>query len=468
MKVISEVLVLFSVVSVVTPGFQFRSRNISDTSVSKHCSLSEFTSKAECKLLQYQLNCRIGLVSTWLRGIKREITHLRLVDWSGECLNVARLQYHFPELVFLELINSTSLRSFKGHFTSLNKIEKLVVHGLEALWEIPPEVVVEMQALREMDLRGNMLRHIKSPLLTKLNKLERIYLAGNSWDCSDGGLDWLAMEPENGTIRRKIIDYDDLVCHQQLYRGKPLNKVMDIIRTMRQTCPEPCTCTMTHVVSDAAGAVIPLITVDCSNKDLEMPPPTLPPGATTLRLEGNKLNTIRAIVHNPQYRVLTDLYLDNNSISAVKELEGTEWFSNFRVLSLRGNYLKQIPVYAFDKAFQVNNNLMHVFLGDNPWRCDCHYIPRFQSLLLKYRRVIRDLPDIKCSKSTDKKTSLAQISTIPLGNICGDDDVMPISPINIVNLVLLALILLVVGRFLYDWQTFKNTGQLPWLSSILP
>lgn len=62
-----------------------------------------------------------------------------------------------------------------------------------------------------------------------------------------------------------------------------------ILQTMRQTCPEPCTCTMTHVVSDAAGAVIPLITVDCSNKDLEMPPPTLPPGATTLRLEGNKV-----------------------------------------------------------------------------------------------------------------------------------------------------------------------------------
>lgn len=180
------------------------------------------------------------------------------------------------------------------------------------------------------------------------------------------------------------------------------------------------------------------------------------------------LSTIRAIVHNPLYKTLADLYLDNNSISAVKELEGTEWFSNFRVLSLRGNLLKQIPVYAFDKAFQYNNNIMHVFLGDNPWRCDCHYIPRFQSLLLKYKRVIRDLSDIRCSKSSDKKTSLVQISTIPLGNICGDDDVMPISPINIVNLVLLALILLVVGRFLYDWQNFKNTGELPWLSSILP
>lgn len=58
---------------------------------------------------------------------------------------------------------------------------------------------------------------------------------------------------------------------------------------MRQTCPEPCVCTMTHVVFDAAGAVIPLITVDCANRGLENPPTVLPPGTTTLRLEGNKV-----------------------------------------------------------------------------------------------------------------------------------------------------------------------------------
>ncbi|KAL0838916.1 hypothetical protein ABMA28_016929 [Loxostege sticticalis] len=298
--------------------------------------------------------------------------------------------------------------------------------------------------------------------------LQRVHLSDNQWDCSDGGLDWLAMKDERSAARTRIVDYEQLMCHQQLYRGKPLHKVMDIIKTMRRTCPEPCTCTMTHVVSDAAGAVIPLITVNCAGKELDGPPGTLPPNTTTLRLEGNKINAIRSIVQNPQYKKLADLYLDNNSISAVKELEGSEWFTTFRVLSLRGNFLKQIPVYAFDKAFQVNNNIMHVFLGHNPWRCDCHFIPRFQGLLLKYKRVIRDLPDIRCSKSDDKTTSFVQISTMPLGNVCNSDMEMPISTINIVNLVLLTLIMLVLGRFLYDWRNFKATGKLPWLSSILP
>ncbi|CAK1580178.1 unnamed protein product [Parnassius mnemosyne] len=114
---------------------------------------------------------------------------------------------------------------------------------------------------------------------------------------------------------------------------------------------------MTHVVSDLAGAVIPMITVDCANRNLEMPPATLPPGTTTLRLENNK-----------------------------------------------------IPVYAFDKAIQANNNIMHLLLGHNPWRCDCHFIPRFQALLLKYKRVIRDQSDIRCPKSDDKTISLTQVT----------------------------------------------------------
>lgn len=58
---------------------------------------------------------------------------------------------------------------------------------------------------------------------------------------------------------------------------------------MRHTCPEPCDCVMTHVVSGPNGEVIPIITVDCSRKGMEEPPATLPPSATTLRLEGNKV-----------------------------------------------------------------------------------------------------------------------------------------------------------------------------------
>ncbi|XP_072949139.1 protein singed wings 2 [Epargyreus clarus] len=463
-----RVTLLLSVIRAATPGVQLRRTN-ETVPVLRACSLAEYTSSAFCSLRDHHLMCSRGIAGHWLDGVKYDVTHLSVMEWPGDCLDVGRLQKYYPELRTLDIVNCTDITNFKGHFDETSKIEKIAVHGLTSLWEIPPDVIRRMLELRILDLRGNVLRHLKHTTLTGPERLERVYLSDNKWDCSDGGLDWLAMQQDNSTIRRRIVDYYQLVCHQQLYRGKPLHKVMDIIRMVRQTCPEPCACAMTHVVSDREGAIIPLITVDCANKQLVTPPATLPPSTTTLRLEGNKITTIRSIVQNPQYLKLMHLYLDNNSIQAVKELEGSEWFSTFRVLSLRGNMLKQIPVYAFDKAFQVNNNIMHVFLGHNPWRCDCHFIPRFQGLLLKYKRVIRDLTDIRCSKSDDKKISLVQISKVSLGNVCSKSEVeMPISTINIVNLVLIMLIVIIVGRFLYDWHSFKTTGKLPWISSILP
>ncbi|CAK1556344.1 unnamed protein product [Leptosia nina] len=447
MLVLTAIFTVF-LIERASPHTHFNTKNNTGQLNKRGCALSG-THQALCAKSGHQLVCTRGINTDWITGIRYEIGHLKIVDWPGL---------------------STELTRFKGHFASTSRIEKLSIHGLTSLWEVPADMVSKMSHLRVLDLRGNVLRHLKAPTLRGPQNLEKVYLSDNKWDCSDGGLDWLAMEDENSATRRIIVDYYQLVCHQQLYRGKPLHKVMDIIKMVRHTCPKPCACAMTHVVTDRAGGIIPLITVDCANKRLISPPTTLPPSATTLRLEGNKLNSIRPLVQEPQYRKLMDLYLDNNSIHAVKELEGSEWFTTFRVLSLRGNFLKQIPVYAFDKAFQANNNIMGVFLGQNPWRCDCHFIPRFQALLLKYKRIIRDLSDIRCSKSDDKTISQVQISTMPLGNVCSRPEVksVPISSINIVNLVLSFLIFVIVGKFLYDWHHFRTTGKLPWISSILP
>ncbi|XP_063536019.1 protein singed wings 2 [Cydia strobilella] len=437
-------------------------------SANRPCSLIEFTTWAACEQTQHQLLCKGGISNQWMKGIQHKITSFILTDWPGTCLNIGRLQQHFPELRALHLLNCSLLHVFKGHFDESSRIEKIEMHGLTSLWEVPPEIIAHMPALKILDIRNNVLRHMKARLLKESARLEHVYLSDNKWDCSDGGLDWLAMERDNDTVKRKIVDYYKLMCHQQLYRGKPLHKVMDFIRMVRHTCPEPCSCVMTYVAEAKHGGLIPIITANCTGMGLAQAPDTLPPGTTTVRLDGNKIDSIGTLLQNSYYKKIADLYLDNNSLSTVKELEGSEWFNTFRLLSLKGNLLKQIPVYAFDKAFQSNNNIMHVFLGDNPWRCDCHFIPRFKTLLLKYKRVIQDLPDIRCSQSDDKTLSLVQISTLPLGRVCRSGPEMPISTINIINVTLATLLFIVIGRFLYDWHSFKNTGKLPWISSILP
>lgn len=46
------------------------------------------------------------------------------------------------------------------------------------LWEIPAEVVSEMGELREINLKGNRLRHMKARLLEGPRRLERVFLKG--------------------------------------------------------------------------------------------------------------------------------------------------------------------------------------------------------------------------------------------------------------------------------------------------
>jgi len=40
--------------------------------------------------------------------------------------------------------------------------------------------------------------------------------------------------------------------------------------------------------------------------------------------------------------------------------------------------LFKVPTYALDNAFQRNRNIVQLYLGANPWRCNCLFAPAFQ------------------------------------------------------------------------------------------
>jgi hypothetical protein len=73
-----------------------------------------------------------------------------------------------------------------------------------------------------------------------------------------------------------------------------------------------------------------------------------------------------------------DMFLDDNHIRSIEALEGADWLLTFRVLSLRSNQLTQVPTYALDNALERNRNAGIVYLGNNPWICDCFFTPSFQ------------------------------------------------------------------------------------------
>lgn len=83
-------------------------------------------------------------------------------------------------------------------------------------------------------------------------------------------------------------------------------------------------------------------------------------------------------------------------------LEGSHWLTQCRIMSFKGNnltkvcldffsykslsllniafFLSKVPTYALDNAFQRSRNIGQLYLGANPWGCNCLFAPAFQVL----------------------------------------------------------------------------------------
>lgn len=104
---------------------------------------------------------------------------------------------------------------------------------------------------------------------------------------------------------------------------------------------------------------------------------------------------------------------------------------------MHGIIFFKVPTYALDNAFQRNRNIVQLYLGANPWRCNCLFAPAFQvyphkngscdfkqllflygfgfffkDFLIKYKSLIMDLSDIKCSYQQNDEYYMTPVSAL--------------------------------------------------------
>lgn len=169
------------------------------------------------------------------------------------------------------------------------------------------------------------------------------------------------------------------------------------------------------------------------------------------------------------YKGVIDLYLDGNKIESIVQLEGSSWMDHFRLFSLRGNKLTDLPTYALENVLQHNGNAVSLYLGKNPWTCDCLFTPGFQDLLIRYTNLIKDINDVRCSPNNGDDNSDRIIRDLKRTEICvSSDEDSIIHPLDVLNIILAFLIFLIIGKLLYDYWSFKKTGQLPWIVTKIP
>ncbi|KAK0171180.1 hypothetical protein PV328_008933 [Microctonus aethiopoides] len=380
----------------------------------------------------------------------------------------------FPNLRAL-LILRGKLITIITSFPADAKIREIRINETK-LDTLPDDVFKYLSLSHTIDLRNNALTKI-NPQSFNITSLNKLYLAGNPWKCNYN-MSWI-LNINNYSLAVKIEDKEKLHCTSP-YEGRPLFAVVEIIATLRNECKQTiCDCELIHVVVPRnyhqqihnKRQLMAFVAVNCSYRGLEEMPDFIPKNTTRLYLTGNKISDLTKIITNPIYKEVRDLYLDNNLIESITILDGSYWLEHFRVFSLRGNKLADLPTYALENVLVQGENAVSIYLGNNPWTCDCLFTPGFQDLLLRYTNIIKDIHDIKCNLlMNDGENSRKLIKDLTRTEICvmPNDNEFFLHPLDILNIILATAILLIIGKFIYDYWLFKRTGKLPWIVTKIP
>lgn len=394
----------------------------------------------------------------------QRIDVLEICNLHSDTLNLSEVTENFPHVTNITIWQG-NVTNLTGSFSLENRIKVLQFKNL-SIEELPQDFLDPLKFLEVLNLSGNHLRTLDVKTIHTLNRIPQVYLSGNHWNCSLN-LEWVLQL--NGSMVKNL---EELKCYQQPYPGKPLVPIARFKNNVQTNCPIECECSMPDVVKEYSTPKLePIIEVNCSDRGLTELPTILPTQTKILMLERNGISNLEPLISNPIYRGVQDLYLDNNFIDSIEELEGVYWFSHFRVLSLSNNKLPQLPTYALDNALQQNPNMpiaVRIYLGNNPWRCDCMFTPGFQEMLRKYETQVRDIDDIRCSYVEGDENSLTLILELSRSSVCRLPNEYSIRVLDLLNGVLATLIVLILGKLAYDYYHFKKTGRLPWIVTKMP
>ncbi|XP_057660029.1 protein singed wings 2 [Diorhabda carinulata] len=415
-----------------------------------------------CRILLDELKCFGNIVD--FGGNAKYIKQLKLLDMTSNTLDFDFILDKYPNLEYLFIENGeiSTISPPKKN----NSIKVLVLRNLR-IERISQDFVLFFPYLEVLNLEQNLLSELSNEFHT--GNLNELYIENNHWNCSKD-VKWALHLNTTGVAR----DLIKTTCKDKLYSKKSVLLIAQFKKDMEKTCTPTCMCSLERIFIDPNSNIqYPIIMVNCSGRNFSDLPGQLPAYTRILHLENNNIDNIKSLTTNPYYGQVWDLYVDNNSIESISYLEGSYWISHFRIFSIRGNKLRELPSYALDNALMKNPNMpsgVTLFLGGNPWKCDCAFTPVFQELVLqKYSIQIRDLEDVKCSYIRGDENSLKPINNLSRSSVCiASTDFSLQEGLDLLNAVLASLIIFILGKLAYDYYHFKKSGKLPWIVSKIP
>ncbi|XP_055641982.1 protein halfway isoform X2 [Toxorhynchites rutilus septentrionalis] len=321
--------------------------------------------------------------------------------------------------------------------------------------EIEPRAFRELRQLTTLDISHNNLTTIPS----KIWKL-RLDIRGNIGMLCKSLLESVKegdkfIDPE-GTfcLTNRTFNWFDST------DSIPVHQLV-LSQRVQDDCPQGCTCELDRLKFDLNNTERKRITagVDCSGRGLVDFPETLPQDTVTLNISNNNITSLKALIGKP-YHSLERLYADDNQITTLSDLEGTDFISRFTFFSIRRNKLKTIQTYQFKSNLDLGT---YMFLEGNPMTCDCNAAKNLKNWLLSKKAQVLDHDQIYC----EGNTHLPKMVQIQESKLCQSQHDWTDYIYYLIATEIILLIALIC-KVSYDYWVFKTAGYLPWPANKMP
>lgn len=321
--------------------------------------------------------------------------------------------------------------------------------------EIEPRALKELRNLKSLDISHNNLSTIPS-----MGANLTLDIRGNS-----GMLCKSLLESLKEGI--KFIDETSTFCLTNRTFNWfdstdfiPLPQLL-LSQRIQNDCPTNCTCALERLNFDLNNTDRKTFTaqVDCSGQGLMDFPEHLPPDTVTLNVSNNNITSLKALI-GKSYSTVHRLYADNNQITSLSDLEGTDFISRFTVFSIRWNKLKTIQTYQFRSSLDLGS---YMFLEGNPMTCDCTAAKNLKNWLLSKKAQVFDHDMIYC----EGNTHLSKVVQIQESKLCQSQHDWTDYIYYLIATEIILLIAL-IGKVSYDYWVFKTAGYLPWPANKMP
>lgn len=115
-----------------------------------------------------------------------------------------------------------------------------------------------------------------------------------------------------------------------------------------------------------------------------------------------------------------------------------------------------------------NHQAGNLYLSENPWRCECIFMLRFQEFLQKHRQIVSDSTNVTCSYPDNDERGKKLVLSLKRGDVCKLPSQYLIHPLDMLNIILAILIILIVTKLIYDYYHYRKSGKLPWIVAKMP